>query len=182
MNNSLRQMNMKWFQRKPVIMVLVMGLGLFSVKAAEADPRPSSFGAKDRGEFVLSAFTGLWLPENNDLRLRQSGGADLTFHNVSYQGRDFSSPPYYGARLTYFLPEQSHWGFGAEFFHAKLYLGTGDTVHVTGTRGGAAVNDNEVVGNTIQSFILHNGMNFATADVFYRWQLGRRGEDFLGRF
>ncbi len=150
------------------------------------DDRPPGFQGSaetpDRGEFVLSLFTGLSLPENNDLRLRQAGGTDLTFHNVSYQGKDFSTPPYYGARLTYFLPEQSHWGFGVEYFHAKLYLGTGDTVHVTGTRGGVAVNDSEPVGNTIQTFILHNGFNFVTADVFYRWQLGRRDENFLGRF
>src|SRR6266550_4722077 len=84
-------------------------------------------------EFVVSVFGGIALTENNDLRLRQSGGTDLTFHNVSYEGKDFQSPIYYGARLTYFLSPNSHWGFGLEFFHAKLYLDAGDTVRVTGT-------------------------------------------------
>jgi lipid A oxidase len=180
---------------KPAVVVLAMVLGTAGVTAAPdefaglgggtANRSFSLHGGadnSDRGEFVLSLFTGLSLAENNDLRLRQAGGTDLTFHNVSYQGKDFSSPPYYGARLTYYLPGQSHWGFGLEYFHAKLYLGTGDIVHVTGTRGGVAVNDNEPVGGTIQTLILHNGFNFVTADVFYRWQLGRRGEDFLGRF
>lgn len=136
----------------------------------------------DKGEFVLSVFTGVALTQNNDLELRQSGGTDLTFHDVSYSGHDFHPPPYYGARLTYFLPEQSHWGFGAEFFHAKVYLTTSDTVHVTGTRNGVPVNDNEPVDNTIQDFVIHNGLNFATADAFYRWFPGKRGENFLGRF
>src|SRR5713101_7937747 len=68
------------------------------------------------GEFVASVFTGVALTQDDDLRLRQAGGTDLTFHGVSYRGKDFESPIYYGARLAYFLSEQSHWGFGAEFF------------------------------------------------------------------
>ena len=44
------QMNVKLLQRKLVIMALAMGLGLFSVKAADADPPSISFGGKDRGE------------------------------------------------------------------------------------------------------------------------------------
>src|SRR2546428_7213653 len=94
-------------------------------------------------EFVASIFSGAALTENNDLRLKQSGGTDLTFHNVSYEGKDFQSPIYYGARLTYFLSPNSHWGFGLEFFHAKLYLDAGETVRVTGTRAGALVDDRE---------------------------------------
>src|SRR2546427_1596993 len=88
-------------------------------------------GTAAKAEFVASLFGGMALTENNDLRLKQSGGTDLTFHNVSYEGKDFQSPIYYGARLTYFLSPNSHWGFGLEFFHAKLYLDAGDTVRVT---------------------------------------------------
>src|SRR5438552_3935201 len=102
-------------------------------------------GTAAKAEFVASLFGGVALTENNDLRLKQSGGTDLTFHNVSYQGNDFQSPPYYGARLAYFLSEQSHWGFGLEFVHAKIYLDTGDIVAVTGTRAGVAVGDHERV-------------------------------------
>src|SRR2546425_6554970 len=107
----------------------------------------SAFFGPDRAaqaEVVASVFGGLTLTEDNDLRLKQSDGTDLTFHNVSYKSRDFESPPYYGVRLAYFLPQHSHWGFGLEFFHAKLYLNTEDTVRVTGTRrAGAPVNDFE---------------------------------------
>src|SRR6266852_5447725 len=34
-------------------------------------------------EFVASIFSGMALTENNDLRLKQNGGTDLTFHGVS---------------------------------------------------------------------------------------------------
>src|SRR6266446_5744239 len=138
-----------------------------------------------RAEVVASVFSGVALTENNDLHLKQSGGTDLMFHDVSYEGKDFQSPPYYGARLTYFASfasEDSHWGFGLEFFHMKLYLNADDQVHVTGIRAGAPVDGHERVGDTVNSFSISHGLNFLTADAMYRWFLGQRGKDFAGRF
>ncbi len=63
-----------------------------------------------------------------------------------------------------------------------MYLNTGDIVHVTGSRAGAPVNDFEPVSASISHFSISHGLNFITADVFYRWRMGRRGENFLGRF
>ena len=131
-------------------------------------------------EIVGSFFTGFAFTEDNDLRLRQAGGTDLTFHNVSYKGKDFESPIYYGGRLAYFLSRQSHWGFGAEFFHMKMYAQTDDRVHVTGHRDGISINDDERIGDTIESFSLSHGLNYALGDIVYRWLPGRRGQDFLG--
>ena len=139
-------------------------------------------GTTARGEWVVSLYTGVTSTENNDLRLNQSGGTDLVFDDVSYEGRDFESPLYYGARLSYFRSEESHWGFGLEFFHAKVYLNTEDIVRVTGSRSGAPVNASERVGNTISSFNMSHGLNFLTADAMYRWFPGERGKNFLGRF
>ena len=154
----------------------------FLIPMLELTAPISSRASDSAGEFVISVFTGVALTQNNDLRLREPGGTDLTFHDVSYSGEDFHPPPYYGARLTYFLPEQSHWGFGLEFFHAKVYLDTGDTVHVTGSSAGVPVDRYQPVGDSIQAFVLHNGFNFATVDAFYRWFPGHREQDFLGRF
>src|SRR5207249_4959650 len=80
------------------------------------------------------------------------------------------------------LPQQSHWGFGVEFFHAKLYLNGGDIVRVTGSRAGLSVNASERVGSTIDSFSISHGLNFLTADVIYRWFLAERGKGLAGRF
>src|SRR5438552_3412648 len=135
-----------------------------------------------RAEFVLSLFSAATLAEDSDLRLRQSGGTDLVFHDVSFSTKDWESPIYYGGRLAYFLPKQPQWGFGLEFFHAKIYLNTEDTVRVTGTRSGQRVNDSERVGDTIESFNISHGLNFLTVDAMYRWILGERGKNFLGRF
>ncbi|MGH8094813.1 MAG: outer membrane protein [Chthoniobacterales bacterium] len=34
--------------------------------------------------------------------------------------------------------------------------------------------------NTVESFSISHGLNYALGDVVYRWLPGRRGEDFLG--
>jgi lipid A oxidase len=139
-------------------------------------------GSVARAEINLSAFTGAALTQDNDLELHQSGGTNLTFHDVSYEGRDFETPPYYGVRILWFPGDASHWGFGAEYFHMKLYLDAGDTVSVTGSRAGTPVNRNERVSDSITSFSISHGLNYVLADVIYRWFPGNRGEDFLGRF
>ena len=138
------------------------------------------FSRVAEAEVELSIFTGVALTQDNDLRLQQNGGTDLTFHDVSYEGRDFDVPPYYGARLLWFPSGASHWGFGAEFFHMKMYAEPDSTVHVTGRRNGVGVNNNERIDETIQSFSLSHGLNYALGDIVYRWQPGHRGEDFLG--
>ena len=131
-----------------------------------------------RAEFDLSIFTGAAFTPDNDLDLHQLGGTDLTFHDVSYKGKDFETPPFYGARLLWFPSETSHWGFGGEFFHIKLYAQTDDTVDVTGQRNGTSLDGRERIGDTISQFSLSHGLNFALADVIYRWFPGPRGAGF----
>ena len=138
------------------------------------------FAQSARAEFDLSVFTGVALSQDSDLDLRQVGGTDLTYHDVSFEGRDFETPPFYGARLLWFPGEETHWGFGAEFFHLKLYAQTDETAHVTGRRSGFPVDTNERIDNTLQQFSLSHGLNYALADIVYRWQPGQRGDDFLG--
>lgn len=134
-----------------------------------------------RAEVELSIFTGVAISQESDLDLKQGGATDLTFHDVSFEGRDFETPPFYGVRALWFPSEESHWGFGAEFFHIKLYAETDDTVRVSGRRDGVVVNDNERIDDTIEQFSLSHGLNYALGDIVYRWMPGHRGEDFLGR-
>ena len=156
---------------EPLVRAAVAGL-VFTFATGLASPA--------RAEVDLSIFTGVALSQDSDLDLHQEGDTDLTFRDVSFEGRDFETPPYYGARLLWFPSEDSHWGFGAEFFHIKLYAQTGDTVHVTGRRNGLGVDDNERIDDTIESFSISHGLNFALGDIVYRWFPGHRGEDFLG--
>jgi lipid A oxidase len=139
-------------------------------------------GGNARAELVLSGFSGMSSAFDSDLHLHENNGTDLTFHDASYQTKDFGEDaPYYGGRLTYFLSRESHWGFGLEFLHYKNFLDIGRSLHVTGTRDGSPVNDNESVGDTITDFHCAHGMNYLTADTFYRFFLGQP-DSFIYRF
>ncbi|MEO7724586.1 MAG: hypothetical protein ABIU29_07850 [Chthoniobacterales bacterium] len=140
----------------------------------------ADFASHAAAEVKLSIFTGVALSQKSDLRLRKGRGTDLTFHEVSFEGRDFTPPPYYGARTLWFPSGDSHWGLGAEFFHLKMYAETDATVRVTGRRNGAGVRGNERIDNTIEAFSLSHGLNYALGEVVYRWKPGNRGENFLG--
>jgi lipid A oxidase len=135
-----------------------------------------------RAELVVSAFSGFSDTYDSDLHLHENNGTDLTFHNASYSTKDFGeNAPYYGGRLTYFLSRESHWGFGLEFLHSKVFLDSGESLHVTGTRDGSPVNDTEYVGNTIADFHCAHGLNYLTADTIYRFFLGQP-DNFIHRF
>jgi lipid A oxidase len=152
----------------------------FHLLALAIGPGMFALAPSVHGEVELSIFTGVALSQDSDLDLHQTGGTDLTFHDVSFKGRDFEVPPYYGVRALWFPSDDSHWGFGAEFFHMKMYAETDDRVHVTGRRNGAGVDANERISDTIESFSLSHGLNYVLGDIVYRWMPGRRGEDFLG--
>jgi lipid A oxidase len=140
-----------------------------------------SLARSSRAEFVASVYGGVTFHQNGDLRLQQNNGTDLTFHDVGYKSQNFNSPPYYGARLAYFLGDRAHLGFGIEFFHAKIYLDNRASAQVTGRRGGVQVNGSEPIRNTIEDFSNSHGLNFLTADVIYRWFLAEPGQGFLSR-
>ncbi|OYW13547.1 MAG: hypothetical protein B7X02_01970 [Rhodospirillales bacterium 12-54-5] len=40
---------------------------------------------------------------------------------VSWDGKPFEAPPYWGARGTYWLPNQSPWGVAIDYTHQKVY-------------------------------------------------------------
>src|SRR2546428_13554846 len=71
-----------------------------------------------RAEFVSSLFSAATLAEDSDLRLRQSGGTDLVFHDVSFSTKDWEAPISYGRRVIFFLAIQATYGVGRVVFHA----------------------------------------------------------------
>ncbi len=139
-------------------------------------------GATARAEIDFSLFTGMAFTQNNDVRVQKNDGTDLTFHDVSFKGRDFESPPYYGGRLLWFRDQYSHWGFGGEYFHAKLYANTSQNYLVTGDHAGVAVNNVQPMDRIVQTFSISHGLNLVLGDIVYRWLPGNPGKDFLGRF
>ena len=106
---------------------------------------PATAGA----QWAFSSFTGgnYTLPSSITIERPEIGMA-LTFEDVPYDARPFSTAPYYGARVTRWLGERRRVGIELEFLHSKVYARTSATVRVHGTYFGAPV-DVRVPMNTV---------------------------------
>jgi lipid A oxidase len=139
------------------------GAGALALLLGAALAGPGAAGAED----VVAVYLGVaWAPRS-DLRLREPGGTDVTYHDVSWRTRSLTGPVYYGVRLTHWLEERPGVGVALDFTHAKIYL-RDTSVRVTGTRGGTPVDQVEPVSDAIRSFNNSHGVNLLTVNALAR--------------
>jgi lipid A oxidase len=127
-----------------------------------------------RGEVELTLFAGHAAIPDSDLRLTRPDGTDLQFEGVSWDDASFESPPYYGARLSWWRPRSPAWGLGLDFTHAKALLDVDEVVPVRGRRDGAPVAGVAPVGGDLDAFALSHGLNTVVLQGLRRW--GDTGE------
>lgn len=131
-----------------------------------------------RAEMQFSTYMGYGYNLESDFDIKQpdlgnGGPTDLTLHDVSSE--DYKSltwdggPMYYGLRLSYWLPSSPNWGFAVDYTHLKVAPDLNDTVRVTGTRDGAAVNANEPLNQTVDKLEYTDGLNLLTFNALYRF-------------
>jgi lipid A oxidase len=128
-----------------------------------------AWGGAARAETTLTLYVGVSFHHDSKVRVRQPGGTDLTYRDISWTSRSLELPLYYGVRLTHHFEARRDWGVMLDFFHDKAYADTAKAVGVTGTRGGEPVEGTEPLGTTVQSFNMSHGMNYLTLDVVHRW-------------
>ena len=56
-----------------------------------------------------------------DSKVKTEKGAVSDSRNVSWDGKPFQAPPYYGARATYWFEKTSPWGVALDYTHQKVY-------------------------------------------------------------
>jgi lipid A oxidase len=86
--------------------------------------------------------------------------SDVSYHGsmsdtrkVSWEGKPFEMPPYWGARGIYWLESNPNWGVALEFTHAKAYA------KLNGTAAGALYDTLEFT----------DGNNILTGNILYRF-------------
>ncbi len=135
-----------------------------------------------KAELFISGYFGDASTIDSDVELNRPGGTSLTFNDVSWDADSFSSPPYYGLRLGYWLRNSPHWGTAIDFTHAKMYGELDKTFSVSGTRNSVPVSGEERLGDTFEVLEFSDGHNLLTFNGMYRWMdLGKTSEDFLNR-
>jgi lipid A oxidase len=128
-----------------------------------------------RAEVELTLFAGNAEIRDSDLRLTRPDGTDLRFEDVSWDDASFESPPYYGARLTWWRPRSPAWGVGLDFTHVKANLDVDEVVPVHGRRDGAAVDGRAPVSGDLDAFAMSHGLNTVVLQALRRW--GDTGDD-----
>lgn len=152
----------------------VLGL-LVVVETLAAGVWPSSAHA----EFVLDLFTGTSDTSNADVEIKQpAAGNSFTVRELTLDDKSFEDPPYYGARVAYFLERLPWLGLGVEFFHFKVFAETEETRQITGTVGGAPINATAPVNSVVQRFNVSHGVNYLMFDVIARYGLFRDVETY----
>lgn len=131
------------------------------------------------GELVGSLYGGRARIDATDVTLHRSDGTELRFGDVAFDDESSRAPIYWGARLTWWSGRahaEPGWGLALDFTHAKASADTGQRVHVSGTRGGVAVDTEEPLGNTFGQLVFTHGLNLLTLNALYRWRVWDRLE------
>lgn len=129
------------------------------------------------GQFAFGAYLGKSSTLDCDVRLRQPGDTDLTFHDVGWYDESWVNPKYYGFRLAYWKRSTPRWGLMLDFTHAKIYAELDATVRVTGNREDEPVDAREPISDTFSELAMSHGHNTLTVSGVYRWLTRNRSGD-----
>jgi lipid A oxidase len=124
--------------------------------------------AHARAETGVSFYAGKAWTADATVTLEEPGSR-LEFNKVSWSDESFTSPIYYGIRITHWFGSSTGWGAGLDFTHIKMYAGLEDSVMVAGSREGVPVSNIERLGDTFSSLSFSHGHNVLLATGFYRW-------------
>jgi lipid A oxidase len=127
----------------------------------------------------LSGYVGGAHTQNSDLFVQRSSATQVTFRDVSWRGRSFDGPLYYGFRAGYFF--HPNIGVQAEFIHLKIHAQTEREVQVDGTVNGAPVTGRMPMNSLVQRFSISHGLNLVLFSVVGRHHLMREDGERLGR-
>ena len=126
-----------------------------------------------RAGFQISVYSGTNLTHDSDVEVVRPGGTNATFSDVPWDAKPFKPAPYYGARITYWMEWAPSWGVGVDYTHAKTYARLSDVVRSSGTVLGVPLGANTQLSTVFPWLEFSDGLNLATAHVFYRYPLGR---------
>ena len=137
-------------------------------------------GTSSAGEFQISVYSGDAWTMDADVDVDLPGGTDLRFQDVAFDSKSFEAPIYYGARLAYWPDQDEGLGILLDFTHAKIIADLNQTVDVSGTDGGAAVNGDEQLSERFGNLEFSHGHNILTANLAHRWIVAERFRPYVG--
>jgi hypothetical protein len=108
-------------------------------------------------------------------------GTSLTFDDVMFEARPFTSPQYYGVRVGRLFGERRRFGLEFEWLHPKVYSETARAVRITGRLNGVPIDTITRMDEIVQRYSMSHGMNFALFNVVMRLPLAEAGNGIASR-
>jgi opacity protein-like surface antigen len=132
----------------------------------------ATVGEFAHAETTMSAYLGKSWTRSSDLTISQPAtSSDATFQDVGWDSKSFSSPLYYGLRVTHFIEPYPSWGVAVDFTHYKIYARTSDAVRVHGRWNGSPVDETAPLETRVQKFNISHGVNYIGLLGLYRFRL-----------
>ncbi|MEM1268285.1 MAG: outer membrane beta-barrel protein [Pseudomonadota bacterium] len=116
--------------------------------------------ASAQAEYEVNAYTGWQTAPHSNVSGVDEAGNPFDF-TAEWQGKSFEAPPYYGVRVTRW--QESGWGLGLEFTHAKIYA-----------------SDDTLDDNGFELLEFTDGHNILTLNAARRFQLSDRWRTHAG--
>ncbi len=127
--------------------------------------------------WVVSAYLGAARTMQTSIALTdQATATHVRFDGVSYEGRSFELPPYYGYRGTYFFGADGWFGVEGEVIHMKVYADTSAILRASGVVRGAPAPSTMPMNDVVQRFSLSHGENMLLVNAVLRHAFGECGD------
>ena len=148
--------------------------------AAARTSTPPAAVAPHGGEMMFAGYTGVPYTYPSDVRVTQPGVHDFTAKGVEWEGRPFTNPIYYGARIVRWF-ESGRTGAMLDFIHSKTIGRLSEEVELTGTLNGAPAPERAVLRDIFERVEASHGHNMLTFTGLLRLpSLGFRLHPYVG--
>jgi hypothetical protein len=135
-------------------------LALLSLPAFAEKPDVSGADAQ------IGAYLGPAYTARSSLNFVQPGGTDITFNDISWEGKPFRPPPYYGYRAIYWPSDR--YGVMLDFTHIKAVAIKDRSGEQSGFKDGDRVPDQAPVSDTLKRLEFTHGYNLLTLNALRR--------------
>jgi hypothetical protein len=137
-----------------------------AAKAEGAQPA-SSAADLPRGEYVIAGYGGSPYTHPSDVKFTKPGTTDLIAHDITWEGRPFKSPIYYGIRTMQWSSGGTFGGM-LDFTHSKAISQRDQEIRLSGSRNGQIMTGKARLGDVFRHLEFSHGHNTLTVNGLAR--------------
>lgn len=131
--------------------------------------------------YIVGYFGGNTTKAADVLIDRLAANTSLTFHDVEFEAKPLSSPPYYGYRLGRLFGPDRRLGVELEFVHLKVISLTAGAYRITGRANNVAIDTTAAMNTLVERYSMTHGLNFILINLVSRTPVGDGPVTFVAR-